>query len=91
MQHCGISSYPGTLSKGSMHPIAKSRRGEHGITVQWKEGKDTMSETFSYAELIDMRINAVDLIDKPGQYVIDPGARKILPEKPMCGESLYPR
>ncbi|MDD1674979.1 MAG: hypothetical protein LUQ13_04965 [Methanomicrobiales archaeon] len=74
-----------------MHPIASSKKGENGITVQWKEGRDKMSETFSYAELIDMRINATDLVEKPEQYLVDKKAHKILPEKPMCGESIYPR
>jgi hypothetical protein len=50
-----------------------SRKRETGIEVSWKEAGSTRSRLFSYAELIDLRINAYDLLDHPQAYEIDEG------------------
>jgi len=38
-------------------------------------------ESFNYGELVDMKINALDLLDRPMSYRIDPAAYKILSKK----------
>jgi hypothetical protein len=56
-----------------MRFLTASRKKATGIEVSWKEAGSTRSRLFSYVELIDMRINAADLLDHPGAYEIEEG------------------
>jgi len=64
-----------------MHDIASSRKMENGIVVFWQENGEKVSESFNYSELIDMKINALDLLDRPKSYKVDPKARTIVARK----------
>lgn len=64
-----------------MQKIIGSKKMENGIVVFWLEGKDKKWESFNYQELIDMKINAVDLLDYPGSYQVDPKSRNIIMNK----------
>jgi len=64
-----------------MHDIARSRKMENGIVVFWEENGKGTSESFNYQDLIDMKINALDLIDNPGGYRVDKDAHKIVMKK----------
>jgi hypothetical protein len=64
-----------------MHDIVSSKKMENGIVVFWTEGDTMKNESFNYQELIDMKINALDLLDRPGWYRLDKAARTIIAKK----------
>ena len=57
--------------------ILKSDRRGTGVNVVWEAGGDEREAFFSFEELIDLKVNALDLLNNPGNYAIDEGARKI--------------
>jgi len=64
-----------------MHDITSSRKMENGIVVFWDEKGEKKNESFNYQELIDMRINALDLLDRPKSYKVDKDAHKLIVKK----------
>ncbi len=64
-----------------MHDIVSSKKMENGIVVFWDEKGEKKSESFNYAELVDMKINALDLLDRPKSYKIDTDARTLISKK----------
>ncbi|KQC04751.1 MAG: hypothetical protein APR53_02775 [Methanoculleus sp. SDB] len=54
-----------------MKDIIGSKKMENGIVVFWDEGIEKNYDSFNYSELIDMRINALDLLDDPTAYSVD--------------------
>jgi hypothetical protein len=70
------------LSGLYMNEIVSGVKRNDGILVVWKDGDDMKSIFFEYEALIDMKINALDLIDHPGMYFLDPGKRSIVQK---CG------
>lgn len=64
-----------------MHDITSSRKMENGIVVFWNEDEEKKYESFNYAELIDMKINALDLLKDPKAYRVDKEAHLIKPIK----------
>ncbi len=64
-----------------MHDIISSKKMENGIVVFWEEKGEKMYESFNYQELIDMKINALDLLDKPKSYKVDKAAHKLIVKK----------
>jgi len=64
-----------------MQPIIGSKKMENGIVVFWIDGNDRKWESFNYQELIDMKINAMDLLNRPSSYQVDPKEHKILVKK----------
>jgi hypothetical protein len=64
-----------------MHDIVSSRKMENGIVVFWDEKGEKKSESFNYAELIDMKINAFDLLERPKSYKIDKAAHTLVSKK----------
>lgn len=64
-----------------MQPIVGSKKMENGIVVFWLEGNDRKWDSFNYEELIAMKINAMDLIDNPSSYRVDPAGHKLAMEK----------
>ncbi len=64
-----------------MQDIVSSRKMENGIVVFWEEKGEKKSESFNYTELIDMRINALDLLDRPKSYKVDKAAHQIIVKK----------
>lgn len=64
-----------------MHDIIGSKKMENGIVVFWLEGGASKYESFNYQELLDMKINALDLLDRPASYKIDKAARTIVVKK----------
>jgi hypothetical protein len=59
------------------HEIITGIKKEDGIHVVWQKGRDTRSTFFPYGELIALRINAFDLIEHPGNYLLDDDGRTI--------------
>lgn len=64
-----------------MYDIVSSKKMENGIVVFWAEGSALKNESFNYQELIDMKINAHDLLDRPGWYRLEKESRRILVKK----------
>ena len=64
-----------------MQDIMSSKRMENGIVVFWDEKGEKKNEAFNYSELIDMKINALDLLDRPKSYKVDKEARVIVSQK----------
>jgi hypothetical protein len=54
---------------------------ENGIVVFWTEKGEKKNESFNYAELVDMKINALDLLERPKSYKVDKAAHKLIVKK----------
>jgi len=64
-----------------MHDIISSKKMENGIVVFWDEEGAKKFESFNYAELVDMKINALDLLERPKSYKADPKEHKLIVKK----------
>jgi len=64
-----------------MQDILSSKRMENGIVVFWEEEGSKKNESFNYSELIDMKINALDLLDRPKSYKVDKATHLIVSQK----------
>ena len=64
-----------------MQDIVSSKKMENGIVVFWVESGEKKNESFNYSELIDMKINALDLLDRPKSYKVDKDAHTIITKK----------
>jgi hypothetical protein len=72
--------YP-PLPSDCMHDIVSSKKMENGIVVFWDEKGEKKYESFNYQELIDMKINALDLLDRPKSYKVDKAAHRLIVKK----------
>jgi hypothetical protein len=54
-----------------MQRITSSERLPGGITVYWDAAGTEMETSFSFMELIDRRVNSLDLLEHPTKYVFD--------------------
>ncbi|MDH7593320.1 MAG: hypothetical protein QHG99_03060 [Methanomicrobiales archaeon] len=61
-----------------MEEIVASIKKEDGIQVAWQKHNQTKGTFFTYAELIDMKINALDLLENPKNYLLDLERRLIV-------------
>jgi hypothetical protein len=48
-----------------------------GVVIFWMDEDDKKFETFGFSDLIDMRINTLDLITNPQNYQFNPEEGKI--------------
>jgi len=64
-----------------MQDIVSSKKMENGIVVFWNEAGEKKNESFNYSELIGMQINALDLLDRPKSYKVDPAAHVVIVRK----------
>lgn len=64
-----------------MHDVVSSKKMENGIVVFWDETGGKESESFNYAELVDMKINALDLLERPKFYKVDKDTHKLIVKK----------
>lgn len=64
-----------------MHDIKASKKMENGIVVSFEVNGKNQFESFNYQELVAMKINALDLLDRPMSYKIDMAARRIVSKK----------
>ena len=63
-----------------MPDIVASKKVPEGVVVMWGEGSSIKSENFNYQDLIDQKVNVLDLLDRPIAYKIDPKVHKISPK-----------
>jgi len=54
-----------------MEQISGSKKRNEGIEVSWMEKGKEKQAFFSYQEIIDMKINAIDLLENPRFYLMD--------------------
>jgi len=64
-----------------MYDVVSSKKMENGIVVFWVENGEMKNESFNYQELLDMRINALDLLERAGFYRFDTKARMLIVKK----------
>ena len=64
-----------------MYDITRTRKMENGVAVYFKEGGNEKFESFNYSELIDLKINALDLLQDPKNYAVDPKAHRLMMKK----------
>jgi hypothetical protein len=64
-----------------MNDIVSSRKMENGIVVFWMEKDVKKNDSFNYSELIDMKINALDLLEHPKSYKVDVPGHKLIVKK----------
>lgn len=76
-----ILSYAGITDQKSMKDIVGSKKMENGIVVFFMEKEEKKYESFNYSELIDMKINALDLLDSPKSYKVDVTGHKLVMKK----------
>ena len=60
-----------------MKEIISSVREDYGVDIFWKEGKEEKKDFFTYSELVDLKINVLDLLENPGFYKVDGKRRKV--------------
>jgi len=54
-----------------MQDLVSSKKMDDTIIVVWNESGQIKDRSFTYQDLIDMKINADDLLDRPMLYKID--------------------
>ena len=60
-----------------MNQLSGSKRLGDGVNVFWKEGGREENQYFTFSQLVDMQVNALDIIEHPKNYQIDPKKKKI--------------
>lgn len=68
--------YPACIT-GTMYDIESSKKMENGIVVFYHQKGEKKYESFNYQELIDLKINALDLLEHPHRYSVDNEAHKV--------------
>jgi hypothetical protein len=79
-EKCRNLHYPPSPSH-CMQDIVSSKKMENGIVVFWNENGGKKEESFNYEELVDMKINALDLLERPKSYKVDKTAHKLIVKK----------
>jgi hypothetical protein len=64
-----------------MQDIVSSKKMENGIVVFYGDPAGKKYESFNYAELVDMKINALDLLERPKSYKLDKDAHTLVAKK----------
>ncbi|MDD1669618.1 MAG: hypothetical protein LUO97_07440 [Methanomicrobiales archaeon] len=60
-----------------MQQILRTERLGDGVNVVWEKAGKEMTSYFSFTQLIDMRVNALDILNTPGNYGIDEKTGKV--------------
>jgi hypothetical protein len=60
-----------------MYNIEGSKKMENGIVVFYLQKEEKKFESFNFQELIDQKINALDLLDHPNRYSVDLEVHKV--------------
>jgi len=61
-----------------MHDLVSSKKTDNGIVVVWSEGNQVKDRSFTYPELVEMKIDADDLLGRPMLYKITMELNKYL-------------
>jgi len=60
-----------------MFDIVTTKRMPDGIVVFWLDEEGKKFEAFGFSNLIDLKINALDLLNNPQNYGIDADDKKL--------------
>jgi hypothetical protein len=60
-----------------MYDVSSAKKMENGLVVFYEAKGVKEYESFNYEELIDLKINALDMIQNPHMYSIDTEVHKI--------------
>ncbi|PKL63869.1 MAG: hypothetical protein CVV32_11690 [Methanomicrobiales archaeon HGW-Methanomicrobiales-3] len=61
-----------------MHDLVSSKKTDNGIIVCWSEGNQVKDRSFTHQELVEMKIDADDLLGRPMLYKITMELNKYL-------------
>jgi hypothetical protein len=61
-----------------MQKILRTERCGDGVNVIWKKAGKETTTYFSFTQLIDMQVNALDLLEHPGSWGMDEKTEKII-------------
>ena len=61
-----------------MQKIMKTERCGDGVNVVWKKAGKETTTNFSFTQLIDMQVNALDLLQHPGSWGMDEKTGKVI-------------
>jgi hypothetical protein len=64
-----------------MYDIKASRKMGETILISFEENGTNKYETYTFGELVDMKINTIDLLDRPMSYRVDPATHTIVSKK----------
>jgi hypothetical protein len=64
-----------------MQKIIGSKKMENGIVVFWLDRDAKKWDSFNFQELIDMKINAMDLLERPESYQVDEKGHTLIAKK----------
>jgi len=64
-----------------MYDIKASKKMGNDIMVSFDVDGKNQFEAFGFQDLVDMKVNALDLLDRPMSYKIDRAAHKIVSKK----------
>jgi hypothetical protein len=53
----------------------------HGLDLLWQQGNQSNTEPFTFDELVDMKINAGDLLEHPNDYALDVNKHLVVAKK----------
>ncbi|HTY52000.1 MAG TPA: hypothetical protein VMB35_02255 [Methanomicrobiales archaeon] len=60
-----------------MQRIVRTERRGDGVNVVWELEGQEMSTWFTFTELIDLKVNALDILTTPGNYGFDEKTGKV--------------
>ncbi|MCE5298543.1 MAG: hypothetical protein MUE45_04045 [Methanoregulaceae archaeon] len=64
-----------------MKDIVTSRKMENGVAIYYMDGQEKKYESFNFSELIDLKINALDLLEDPKAYQVDLEKHRVVMKK----------
>jgi hypothetical protein len=64
-----------------MQTVVSSKKTENGVVVFLEVDGKLKSEAFNYEELVNMKINALDLLERPNSYKVDKEAHNLIVKK----------
>jgi uncharacterized protein YndB with AHSA1/START domain len=67
-----------------MEQITSSRKYQNGVRVFWAGAGKDMNDFFSYDDLVDQKINALDLLNNPRLYLVNAAGHQIEPAAAGC-------
>ncbi|MGA2120961.1 MAG: SRPBCC domain-containing protein [Methanoregula sp.] len=67
-----------------MQQITRSKKYQNGVEVFWTDTGNDLSDFFSYEDLIDQKINALDLLNNPRLYRVNLAGHKIESSAAAC-------
>jgi hypothetical protein len=60
-----------------MYDVSSAKKMENGLVVFYEAKGVKEYQSFNYEELIDLKINALDMIQNPRMYSIDTEVHKV--------------